>query len=185
MEREFDFGGTDFEARAVSPFREMGVCETLWSERDATFKSLAERFVQRPAACLQTSFPDRRLTSAPSSSSGGSSRSSGSACGSMAPASTPSGCEMPPIPSSCSTTKAGGTWRTRARSQWWVPESRRARAASSAPRARTPFMTWKFVRARRRSRPLQHRPDVDGACAAPRRGGRNVHRPAGAGYRRS
>ncbi len=50
MEQEFDFGGADFEARAVSPFREMGAYETLWSERDATFKSLAERFAQRPGS---------------------------------------------------------------------------------------------------------------------------------------
>jgi len=50
MEQELDFGGADFEARAVSPFREMGAYETLWSERDATFKSLAERFAQRPGS---------------------------------------------------------------------------------------------------------------------------------------
>lgn len=34
---ELEFDGTDFEARAVSPFREMGAYEALWSERDASF----------------------------------------------------------------------------------------------------------------------------------------------------
>ena len=41
---------TDFEARAVSPFREMGAYEALWSERETTFKSLYERFSERPGS---------------------------------------------------------------------------------------------------------------------------------------
>ena len=50
MDQELDLGGVDFVARAVSPFREMGAYEMLWSERDATFKSLAERFALRPGS---------------------------------------------------------------------------------------------------------------------------------------
>jgi hypothetical protein len=42
-----DFG-SDFEARAVSPYREMGAYEVLWSDARATFKSLATRFGQHP-----------------------------------------------------------------------------------------------------------------------------------------
>ncbi len=38
--------GSDFKARAVSPFHEMGAYETLWSERGTMFKSLSERFAQ-------------------------------------------------------------------------------------------------------------------------------------------
>ena len=50
MEQELDLEGVDFETRAVSPFHEMGAYETLWSERGATFKSLAERFARRPGS---------------------------------------------------------------------------------------------------------------------------------------
>ena len=40
--------GSDFEGRTVSPYREMGAYEVLWSEARTTFKSLASRFGQRP-----------------------------------------------------------------------------------------------------------------------------------------
>ena len=46
MAPELDIGSTDFEARAVSPFHEMGAYEALWSEDETTFKSLAERFAR-------------------------------------------------------------------------------------------------------------------------------------------
>ena len=39
-----------FEARAVSPFREMGAYEALWSDRRTTFKSLSERFARHPGS---------------------------------------------------------------------------------------------------------------------------------------
>ena len=39
-----------FEARAVSPFREMGAYETLWSDRRTTFKSLSEQFARYPGS---------------------------------------------------------------------------------------------------------------------------------------
>ena len=50
MTPEFDLESADFEARAVSPFHEMGAYEALWSERDTTFKSLSRRFAQRPGS---------------------------------------------------------------------------------------------------------------------------------------
>ena len=40
--------GADFEARAISPYREMGAYEVLWSDVGTTFKSLSKRFGQRP-----------------------------------------------------------------------------------------------------------------------------------------
>ena len=39
-----------FEARAVSPFREMGAYEALWSDRRTTFKSLSEQFARYPGS---------------------------------------------------------------------------------------------------------------------------------------
>src|SRR6056297_1700391 len=36
--------------RTISPFRELGAYETLWQEAKATFKSLAEKFAERPGA---------------------------------------------------------------------------------------------------------------------------------------
>ena len=45
---ELPFEESDFEARAISPFHEMGAYESLWSKPKTTFKSLAERFAQRP-----------------------------------------------------------------------------------------------------------------------------------------
>ena len=50
MASDLKFESTDFEVRAVSPFREMGAYEALWSERDASFKSLYERFAERPGS---------------------------------------------------------------------------------------------------------------------------------------
>ena len=39
---------SSFEERAVSPYREMGAYEILWSDPRATFKSLSKRFAQHP-----------------------------------------------------------------------------------------------------------------------------------------
>ena len=47
---ELDLDSTGFEARAISPFHEMGAYEALWSERNATFKSLSERFARHPGS---------------------------------------------------------------------------------------------------------------------------------------
>lgn len=40
----------DFEARAVSPLRELGAYEALWEAPGASFKTLSERFAERPGA---------------------------------------------------------------------------------------------------------------------------------------
>ena len=48
MTAELAFDGSDFEARAISPFREMGAYEALWTEPKTTFKSLSERFARSP-----------------------------------------------------------------------------------------------------------------------------------------
>ena len=58
MEPELDFDSTDFRSRAVSPFHEMGAYETLWSERDTTFRSLSERFARFPG-CVPSDFVPR------------------------------------------------------------------------------------------------------------------------------
>ena len=50
MTRDLDLGSTDFEARAISPFHEMGAYEALWSERETTFKALSERFAPYPGS---------------------------------------------------------------------------------------------------------------------------------------
>ena len=41
---------TAFEDRAISPFLEMGAYEALWADPRTTFKSLANRFAQRPGS---------------------------------------------------------------------------------------------------------------------------------------
>lgn len=41
---------TSFEARAVSPYREMGAYEVLWSDPRTTFRSLSKRFADHPGS---------------------------------------------------------------------------------------------------------------------------------------
>ena len=48
MTLKFDFEYSDFEAPAVSPFREMGAYEALWCRAGTTFNSLAKQFASRP-----------------------------------------------------------------------------------------------------------------------------------------
>lgn len=48
MQLELD--SADFRVKAVSPLREMGAYEVLWSVPSTTFKSLSERFAQRPGS---------------------------------------------------------------------------------------------------------------------------------------
>ena len=47
MTLQMDFEQTHFEARAVSPFREMGAYEAMWCRASATFNSLAKQFAGR------------------------------------------------------------------------------------------------------------------------------------------
>jgi len=49
---------TDFEARAVSPLRELGAYEALWEAPDASFKTLSERFAERPGAVPSDFVPE-------------------------------------------------------------------------------------------------------------------------------
>ncbi len=57
---ELPLDKSDFESRAISPFREMGAYEALWIESKTTFKSLAKRFAQNPG-CVPSDFvpPDQ------------------------------------------------------------------------------------------------------------------------------
>jgi DNA processing protein len=41
---------TDFEARAISPLKELGAYEALWDRPETTFKTLSEKFAARPNA---------------------------------------------------------------------------------------------------------------------------------------
>lgn len=49
---------TDFEARAVSPLRELGAYEALWEAPGASFKTLSERFAERPGAVPSDFVPE-------------------------------------------------------------------------------------------------------------------------------
>ena len=55
MMEELTLDGGGFEARAISPFLEMGAYETLWKEPKATFKTLSERFARSPG-CVPSDF---------------------------------------------------------------------------------------------------------------------------------
>ena len=46
--QQFTLEGSSFDARAVSPFNEMGAYEAMWCRVGATFKSLASQFAQNP-----------------------------------------------------------------------------------------------------------------------------------------
>lgn len=50
MTEQLSIDRPDFEARAVSPLRELGAYEAMWEDREASFKSLSERFAQMPGA---------------------------------------------------------------------------------------------------------------------------------------
>jgi DNA processing protein len=50
MASELALDAADFEARAISPLRELGAYEALWQHPDASFKTLSEKFAKRPGA---------------------------------------------------------------------------------------------------------------------------------------
>lgn len=50
MAAQLAFDTGDFESRAVSPLRELGAYEALWSEPKASFKSISEKFAAQPGA---------------------------------------------------------------------------------------------------------------------------------------
>ncbi|MGK2976388.1 DNA-processing protein DprA [Klebsiella michiganensis] len=45
---QLDFGSPDPFERAISPFEEMAAYEALWSEKGATFKTIADKFREAP-----------------------------------------------------------------------------------------------------------------------------------------
>jgi len=49
---------TGFEARAISPLRELGAYEALWEDPATTFKTLSEKFAKRPGAVPSDFVPD-------------------------------------------------------------------------------------------------------------------------------
>ena len=50
MTRRLPLHASGFEERAVSPFREMGAYEALWSAPRTTFRSLSRRFARHPGS---------------------------------------------------------------------------------------------------------------------------------------
>ena len=50
MTQQLAFEETNFEALAVSPFREMGAYEALWCRDGTTFRTLAKQFAQSPGS---------------------------------------------------------------------------------------------------------------------------------------
>jgi DNA processing protein len=60
MTPELALEATDFEARAISPLRELGAYEALWEEPDASFKTISEKFAARPGAVPSDFVPPRR-----------------------------------------------------------------------------------------------------------------------------
>ncbi|MHB8732286.1 MAG: DNA-processing protein DprA [bacterium] len=49
-----------FEARAISPLRELGAYEALWEDRKTTFRTLSRKFAERPGAVPSDFVPDAR-----------------------------------------------------------------------------------------------------------------------------
>jgi DNA processing protein len=60
MTPELGLEATDFEARAISPLRELGAYEALWDDPAASFKTLSEKFKARPGAVPSDFVPARR-----------------------------------------------------------------------------------------------------------------------------
>ena len=55
MTLQLNLEQSSFEARAISPFQEMGAYEAMWSQKGTTFKSLATKFSEHPGS-LPSSF---------------------------------------------------------------------------------------------------------------------------------
>ena len=60
MTPELEFEEGNFQTRAVSPFREMGAYEALWSEERVSFKSLSDRFARHPDSLPSHFVPEER-----------------------------------------------------------------------------------------------------------------------------
>ncbi len=53
---QLDFGSPDPFERAISPFEEMAAYEALWSEKGATFKTIADKFREAPEGAVPSDF---------------------------------------------------------------------------------------------------------------------------------
>ncbi len=60
MSEQLPFAALDLESWAISPFRELGAYEALWSEEGMSFKKLAEKQRRRPGSLLSDSVPKTR-----------------------------------------------------------------------------------------------------------------------------
>jgi len=60
MMAELALEATDFDARAISPLRELGAYEALWEDPDTSFKTLSEKFAARPGAVPSDFVPPAR-----------------------------------------------------------------------------------------------------------------------------
>jgi DNA processing protein len=60
MKQQLALENADFESRAISPLRELGAYEALWDDPVASFKTLSERFAQRPDAVPSDFVPERK-----------------------------------------------------------------------------------------------------------------------------
>src|SRR5271170_8154949 len=60
MTPELALEATDFEARAISPLRELGAYEALWEDPEASFKTISEKFAARPGAVPSDFVPAHR-----------------------------------------------------------------------------------------------------------------------------
>ncbi len=60
MTAQLNLEPTGFEARAVSPLRELGAYEALWDDPDTSFKTLSEKFAAQPGAVPSDFVPERR-----------------------------------------------------------------------------------------------------------------------------
>ena len=50
MTLQMNLEHTSFEARAISPFQEMGAYEALWCQKGTTFNRLAKQFAEHPGS---------------------------------------------------------------------------------------------------------------------------------------
>ena len=54
MTLQLNLEHTSFEARAISPFQEMGAYEAMWCQRGTTFNTLAKKFDEHPGSLPST-----------------------------------------------------------------------------------------------------------------------------------
>ena len=60
MNKHLQLEHNDFASRAISPLRELGAYEALWSEPKATFKTLSAKFASQPGALPSDFVPTQK-----------------------------------------------------------------------------------------------------------------------------